>query len=71
MSRLLPTTARRVLVPWDTSRKSHVVTKAHNNSRNYSNFGLGNNWLVGDVFMKNVYTAFRYDPKSVGFAKLA
>lgn len=28
-------------------------------------------WIVGDVFMKNVYTAFRASPPSVGFAQLA
>ncbi|CAL1703550.1 unnamed protein product [Somion occarium] len=34
--------------------------------------GLGDNvWLLGDSFMKNVYTAFNFDTKSVGFATLA
>ena len=34
--------------------------------------GLGSNvWLLGDSFMKNVYTAFSFDKNSVGFAKLA
>ncbi|PIL36033.1 transporter [Ganoderma sinense ZZ0214-1] len=34
--------------------------------------GLGSNvWLLGDSFMKNVYTAFSVDRNSVGFAKLA
>lgn len=34
--------------------------------------GLGSNvWLLGDSFMKNVYTAFSFDKDSVGFAKLA
>ncbi|KAL1408673.1 hypothetical protein Q8F55_005486 [Vanrija albida] len=28
-------------------------------------------WIVGDVFMKNVYTSFRASPPSVGFARLA
>ena len=33
--------------------------------------GLGNNvWLLGDSFMKNVYTAFSFDKNAVGFAKL-
>ena len=27
-------------------------------------------WLLGDGFMKNVYTAFSLDTKSVGFAPL-
>ena len=34
--------------------------------------GLGNNvWLLGDSFMKNVYTAFSFDDDAVGFAELA
>ncbi|TBU46767.1 acid protease [Dichomitus squalens] len=34
--------------------------------------GLGDNvWLLGDSFMKNVYTAFDFDHKQVGFAALA
>ncbi|KZT10618.1 aspartic protease [Laetiporus sulphureus 93-53] len=33
--------------------------------------GLGSNvWLLGDTFMKNVYTAFSFDKNSVGFAAL-
>ncbi|KAI0661329.1 acid protease [Cubamyces menziesii] len=33
--------------------------------------GLGSNtWLLGDSFMKNVYTVFSFDQNSVGFAKL-
>ncbi|KAI8993962.1 acid protease [Trametes punicea] len=34
--------------------------------------GLGSNvWLLGDSFMKNVYTAFSFDDNAVGFATLA
>lgn len=34
--------------------------------------GLGNNvWLLGDSYMKNVYSAFSFDKSSVGFATLA
>ncbi|KAI0094230.1 acid protease [Irpex rosettiformis] len=33
--------------------------------------GLGSNvWLLGDSFMKNVYTAFSFDTNAVGFATL-
>ncbi|KAI0352025.1 protease [Trametes cingulata] len=33
--------------------------------------GLGSNvWLLGDSFMKNVYSAFSFDSNSVGFAQL-
>ncbi|KAJ8473597.1 hypothetical protein ONZ45_g16240 [Pleurotus djamor] len=28
-------------------------------------------WIVGDTFLKNVYSVFRYDPPSVGFANLS
>ncbi|KAJ7456888.1 acid protease [Mycena latifolia] len=34
--------------------------------------GLGDNvWLLGDSFMKNVYTVFDFDQEAVGFAALA
>jgi len=29
------------------------------------------NWIVGDVFLKNVYTVFRSSPPSIGFAELS
>jgi len=29
------------------------------------------NWIVGDTFLKNVYSVFRYSPASVGFAALS
>ena len=33
---------------------------------------LGDNvWVLGDRFMKNVYTAFSFDKNAVGFATLA
>ncbi|KAH7909287.1 aspartic peptidase domain-containing protein [Hygrophoropsis aurantiaca] len=28
-------------------------------------------WIIGDAFLKNVYTVFRADPPSIGFAQLA
>lgn len=28
-------------------------------------------WIVGDTFLKNVYSVFRYSPASVGFANLS
>lgn len=34
--------------------------------------GGGNpNWVVGDTFLKNVYTVFRSNPPSIGFAQLS
>ncbi|KAG9096471.1 hypothetical protein FRC06_008624, partial [Ceratobasidium sp. 370] len=37
--------------------------------------GLGNpdvpQWIVGDAFLKNVYSVFRYNPPSIGFAQLS
>lgn len=29
------------------------------------------NWIIGAAFLKNVYTAFRYEPAAIGFAELA
>jgi cathepsin D len=31
--------------------------------------GAGPTWIVGDAFLKNVYSVFRWDPPSVGFAQ--
>jgi len=28
-------------------------------------------WIVGDTFLKNVYSVYRYDPPAVGFAELS
>ncbi|OAX33366.1 acid protease [Rhizopogon vinicolor AM-OR11-026] len=33
--------------------------------------GYDDMWLVGDTFLKNVYSVFRADPPAVGFAQLA
>ncbi|KAL1406907.1 aspartic proteinase precursor [Vanrija albida] len=32
--------------------------------------GYGNNWIIGDTFLKNVYTVYQHDPPAVGFAQL-
>lgn len=32
--------------------------------------GMYNSWLLGDAFLKNVYSVYRYEPPSVGLAKL-
>ncbi|KAK4050499.1 ribosomal 40S subunit protein S18B [Microbotryomycetes sp. JL221] len=31
----------------------------------------GDWWIIGDAFLKNVYSAFRFEPPSVGFARLS
>lgn len=28
-------------------------------------------WILGDTFLKNVYSVFRFDPPSIGFAELS
>jgi len=33
--------------------------------------GFNETWLVGDTFLKNVYSVFSADPPAVGFAQLA
>ncbi|KAK7052115.1 peptidase A1 domain-containing protein [Favolaschia claudopus] len=33
--------------------------------------GGGPSWVIGDTFLKNVYSVFRQNPMSVGFAQLA
>ncbi|EGN95223.1 hypothetical protein SERLA73DRAFT_187569 [Serpula lacrymans var. lacrymans S7.3] len=33
--------------------------------------GNAPSWIVGDTFLKNVYSVFRYNPPSVGFAALS
>ncbi|KAK2465711.1 hypothetical protein APHAL10511_002255 [Amanita phalloides] len=36
-----------------------------------SSDGSTPSWIFGDTFLKNVYSVFRYDPASVGFAQLS
>jgi len=33
--------------------------------------GAGPSWVIGDVFLKNVYSVFRATPPSIGFAELS
>jgi cathepsin D len=37
----------------------------------YSGSSDGPGWVVGDTFLKNVYSVFRANPPSIGFAALA
>ncbi|KAH9929050.1 acid protease [Epithele typhae] len=60
--------APSVAFSWGPTGKAWAVSK---NNFNLGDFGLGANvWLLGDSFMKNVYTAFSFAQNSVGFAKL-
>jgi len=36
-----------------------------------TNSDIGPQWIVGDAFLKNVYSVFRYEPPSIGFANLS
>ncbi|KAJ8095091.1 hypothetical protein PM082_010310 [Marasmius tenuissimus] len=61
---------------WTISNADFQVTSVGNSMCLGAFFGLetGNNlpsWIVGDAFLKNVYSVFRYDPPSVGFAELS
>jgi len=38
---------------------------------NVGSSGRNPRWVVGDTFLKNVYSVFRADPPSIGFAQLA
>ncbi len=40
-------------------------------SGNTNSISNGPSWVIGDTFLKNVYTVFRANPASVGFAVLA
>lgn len=31
---------------------------------------IGRTWILGDLFMRNVYTVFDYDNRQIGFAML-
>lgn len=37
----------------------------------FSGDDLPISWIVGDTYLKNFYSVFRYDPPAVGFAPLA
>ena len=38
---------------------------------NISEGGGNPNWIVGDTFLKNVYSVFRSQPAAIGFAELS
>ncbi|EKM60378.1 uncharacterized protein PHACADRAFT_246257 [Phanerochaete carnosa HHB-10118-sp] len=64
---------------WEITRANFNLGETHQGSGRCfgalfiasDRLGLGNNtWLVGDAFMKNVYTTFSFDKNAVGFATL-
>ncbi|EPS95689.1 aspartic protease [Fomitopsis schrenkii] len=63
---------------WNVSAANFNLGKTSNTSQYCigalasQNLGLGDNvWLLGDSFMKNVYSVFSFDQNSVGFASLS
>ncbi|KAH9935592.1 protease [Fomitopsis serialis] len=62
---------------WTVSAANFNLGKVSSKSSNCvgalagQDLGLGSNvWLLGDSFMKNVYTVFSFDQNAVGFASL-
>jgi len=59
---------------WSISSADFAMTQASGNRCIGGFFVLdGSNpaWIIGDTFLKNVYSVFRYNPASVGFADLS
>lgn len=61
---------------WTISNDDFKVNEVSNSMCLGAFFGIetGRNvpsWIVGAAFLKNVYSVFRYDPPSVGFAELS
>ena len=63
---------------WSISPDDFMLQKMSNNlclgaffEIDSSQNNNGVSWIIGDTFLKNVYTVFRANPASVGFAKLA
>ncbi|KAF8629088.1 hypothetical protein AX15_003580 [Amanita polypyramis BW_CC] len=61
---------------WSISPEDFLLTKLSRSTCLGSFFELSTgssapNWIFGDTFLKNVYSAFRYSPPAVGFAQLS
>ncbi|EKM60386.1 uncharacterized protein PHACADRAFT_203598 [Phanerochaete carnosa HHB-10118-sp] len=62
---------------WDVTSANFNLGRTHQGSSQCvgalagQDIGLGSVWLLGDSFMKNVYTVFSFDQNAVGFAALA
>lgn len=59
---------------WAISPGDFMMTTAGGGRCIGAFFSLGTStpaWIIGDTFLKNVYSVFRYNPASVGFAQLS
>ncbi|KAF8552734.1 acid protease [Imleria badia] len=62
---------------WSVSPADFQLTQIGSNTCVGAFFEINTNtsgapsWIVGDTFLKNVYSVFRYSPPSVGFATLS
>ncbi|ESK94875.1 aspartic peptidase a1 [Moniliophthora roreri MCA 2997] len=63
---------------WSISNADFQVTQVNNEyclgpffSLTRSSGSGTPSWIIGDTFLKNVYSVFRYSPPSVGFAQLS
>jgi len=61
---------------WPVSSEDFILARTTGNQClgavfEYSGASSGPAWIVGDTFLKNVYSVFRANPASVGFATLA
>lgn len=57
-------------------KERHDDTEEEEEGRRFSRLvasargSIGRTWILGDLFMRNVYTVFDYDNKQIGFAML-
>ncbi|KAF8141970.1 acid protease [Boletus edulis] len=62
---------------WPVSPADFQLTQIDSNTcvgaffESHISVGGAPNWIVGDTFLKNVFSVFRYSPPSVGFAALS
>lgn len=59
---------------WPVSAADFELTRTSSNQCLGAFFELTSSspaWIIGDTFLKNVYSVFRYSPPSVGFATLS
>jgi len=61
---------------WPISSRDFQMASINQNTCVGAFFEINNNnpnlgWIIGDTFLKNVYSVYRFKPPSVGFATLA